>query len=385
MVRDIRTIKKINRTVTIIELCQWIFVFLLILATPPDILYNKYITLSVVISLSFLYNINIFYSICSAGKERHIMGRGSGSHGGGGHSGGRSFGGRGAGGFGGGGAGGPGFGGPPPGGPHIPRWGGPRRGWGGPIFSGGFFGWGGPGRRGGGCSTVIILLIFVLIAFSRLGPGGGSSSDSTKVAPSRTERTAVTGTDTYGEWYLDELGFIRHDEDLTDGLKYFYSRTGIQPYVMLLEYDGSLWDNGRWNESAAEKYLAQVYKNTFTDNGHMILAYFACENDSEDMDGTFYIYYGSAAYSVMDAEAETIFWSYFDMNYNNLDLSIAEFIGTTFHETADNIMHIEGGGNGSLIKAAAIFAVICVVVIIAGIIVAKRSGRKEQEDYDSQQ
>ena len=152
---------------------------------------------------------------------------------------------------------------------------------------------------------------------------------------------------------------------------------------MLLRYDESIWPNGNWSETEAEDYLAQVYKDTFSDNGHMILAYFACENDSEDMDGMFYIYYGSAAYSIMDAEAETIFWSYFDMNYNNLDLSIAEFIGQTFEETADNIMHIESSGNNTLLKAAAIFAVICVVVIVAGIVIAKRAGRKDSEDFNT--
>lgn len=305
------------------------------------------------------------------------MGRGGGSHGGGGHSGGRSFGGRSGGGFGGGGRGpgsfgGPGFGGPSPGGPYF---GGPRRRWGGPVFHGGFFGWGGPGRRGGiGCFSLIVLFILVIGLFQDLT---GPSQDS-EIAVSRTERTAVTGTSTYADWYMDELGFIDHDTNLTDGLKYFYSQTGIQPYVMLMEYDPSIWINGEWNEDAAEEYLAQVYDETFSDNGHMIFAYFACENDSEDMDGIFYLYYGSAAYSIMDSEAETIFWSYFDMNYNNLDLSIAEFIGQTFRQTADNIMHISSSENNTLVTAAVVFAVICVIVIIIGLIVIKKTNRREE-------
>lgn len=313
------------------------------------------------------------------------MGRGGGSHGGGGHSGGRSFGGRSGGGFGGGpgpgsGPGGPGFGGPGFGGPGFggPVFGGPRRRWGGPIFLGG--GWGGPGRRGGcGCSAAILIII-LLIFFSIFIPNSGSVQNTQEITVSRTERTAVTGTETYGEWYLDEMGFIDHDTDLTDGLKYFYSQTGIQPYVMLLDYDTSFWNNGKWNETAAEEYLAQVYNDTFSDNGHLIFAYFACENDSEDMDGTFYFYYGSAAYSIMDDEAETIFWSYFDMNYNDLDQSIAEFIGQTFRETADNIMHNGiDGGNFSLMRTVAIFVAICVVVIFLGILVLKRTNRKEDE------
>lgn len=295
------------------------------------------------------------------------MGRGGGSHGGGGHFGGRSFGGRSGGGFSGGGS---------PGGPHF---GGPRGRWGGPVFHWGFPGWGGPGRRGGtGCFSLIVLLIVVIGLFNQLFPGG--SSQDPEIAVSRTERTPVSGTISYADWYLDELGFIDHDTDLTDGLKYFYSQTGIQPYIVLLQYDPSVWTDGKWDETAAEEYLAQMYHETFSDNGHLIFAYFACENDSEDMDGTFYLYYGSAAYSIMDDEAETIFWSYFDMNYNNLDLSIAEFMGRTFRQTADNIMHISTTEDNSntFVTICAAFAVVCVIVIIAGIIVFYKMNRKEE-------
>lgn len=305
------------------------------------------------------------------------MGRGGGSHGGGGHSGGRSFGGRSGGGFSGGRGsghpgGGPGFGGPGFRGPRRPGFG--------PVFhGGGFYRWGGPRRGGSGCSLFIIILIIVLFFGSRMFPAIHSSQNNTEVTVSRTERTKVTGTSTYKDWYVDELNFIDHAADLTDGLKHFYSRTGIQPYVMLLDYDPSVWSGGKWNETAGEKYLAQVYEDTFSDNGHMILAYFSCENDSEDMDGTFYLYYGSAAYSVMDAEAETIFWSYFDMNYNDLDLSISEFIGETFEETADNIMHAGSSEKSGLLKTVVIFSVVCITVIAIAVIVVKKTNKKSEQ------
>ena len=149
------------------------------------------------------------------------MGRGGGSHGGGGHSGGRSFGGRSGGGFGGirgggRGPGGPGFGGPGFGGPGGwgPRWGGPRRGWGRfPYFREAVSEGGGPG----GCSTVYSLVVVILAIVSAIAPDLGSSRQDIEVTVSRTERTAVTGTNTYGDWYLDELGYIDHDTDLTDG------------------------------------------------------------------------------------------------------------------------------------------------------------------------
>ena len=260
------------------------------------------------------------------------MGRGGGSHGGGGHSGGRSFGGRSGGGFGGGGRrSGPGFGGPGFGGPGFggPGFGGmppgrpPRRHFGfGPFFPGPRR-WGGP-RRGGGCSVTILVFIILLCIFGFLVQNSSTRQDP-EITVSRTERTAVTGTVTSKDWYLDELGYIRHDTDLTDGLKYFYSKTGIQPYVMLLDYDPSLWPDGQWSENAAE----------------------------------------------------TIFWSYFDRNYNNLDLSIAEFLGQTFRETADNIMHT-GSGTPSLMQVIVIFSIVCIIVIIAAVIVVRNLRSKKE-------
>lgn len=298
------------------------------------------------------------------------MGRGSGGggHAGGGHSGGHSFGGRSGGGF----SGGSGFGGPRGGGPggfgrgpvppppRGPRW----------------FGFG-PRNYGGGCVRPLAFLIILLIIAANSVFTNYDSGSST-VEQSDTERTAYTGTETYDSWYIDEMNFIDHDSDLTDGLKYFYSKTGIQPYVMILDYDSAIWPNGTWSETEAESYLADFYNETFSDNGHMILAYFACENDSEDMDGTFYIYYGSGAYSVMDDEAETIFWSYFDMNYDNLDLSIAEFIGNTFEETADNIMHVDDGMSIRNIIVFGGIAIVIILVIVAFIV--KKIMKKDEEE-----
>lgn len=71
---------------------------------------------------------------------------------------------------------------------------------------------------------------------------------------------------------------------------------------------------------------------------------------------------------------------HFDMNYNDLDQSIAEFIGQTFRETADNIMHTSPSErNFSLMRIVTIFLMICVVVIFIGILVLKRTNRKEDD------
>lgn len=265
------------------------------------------------------------------------------------------------------------------------RWYRPR-----PMSSGRFYGGGRSSGKGCGCLSVFAVIFLVLCIISVIIPRGSDTDRPDKldgIAVTATERTKVSDTVAYKDWYVDQLGWIDHEKDLTDGLKYFYSQTGIQPYVMLLSYDPSFWVDGQWQESAANEYLAQTYASTFSDNGHMILAYFACENDTEDMDGTFYIYYGSSAYSVMDSEAESIFWSYFEMYYNDLDMSIPEFIGTAFRNTADNIMHTGAASpidtSSPMWIAGKIGAVLLFLALIFLIIRAMRSRRqRNSEEYE---
>lgn len=302
------------------------------------------------------------------------MGRGSGgaSHGGGGHSGGHSMGGRSGGGYSGSGLGGASRGRSSGGSSgyhhhhhhyHTPMYGGfyPR--------GGAYRGNNGAGC-GGGCLSSLLVFVLVLIILPAVMRTNSNVNHNSKTEASATQRTAIEGTKTYGEWYRDDLNYIEHAADLEDGLKYFYSKTGIQPYVLFMDYDSSFWKNGSWDEKAAEPYLAQIYQDTFNDNGHMILAYFACENDSKDLDGTFYLYYGSSAFSIMDKEAESIFWSYFDANYDNLDYSIAEFMGKSFRQTADNIMHIDNGSNTRILITIVIAGII-VIFVVAGILISK--------------
>lgn len=232
----------------------------------------------------------------------------------------------------------------------------------------------------------VIMLIVVLSSFQSCGRHDDrnyGSSETKSVEPSATKREAVTGTTTYDAWYVDELNYIHHTDDLTKGLKYFYSKTGIQPYVLLLDYDGSFWKNGNWDEDAATDYLADVYKNTFSDNGHLILAYFACENDTEDaLDGMFYFYYGSSAFTIMDREAEDIFWSYFDINYDNLDLNTGQFISASFEQTADNIMHIEKSNAPTILIILGVVLIFVLVILLLNKYLGKTKRTQEQAEAE---
>lgn len=288
--------------------------------------------------------------------------------GGGGRSGGPGFGG----GFGGGGGrpgggfgGGPGFGGgghhggpghgpdhgPGPGGGPQPHGGWGGFGWGGfgPTFYFGPRRGGGPGPGGGcgsgcagGCGSVLLGLIIVLLlavvlssnaCSSALGGGYGSgygssgysqTSSSSATVREKLSSSAVTKT----AWYTDEDGeWVSSEARLTDGLSYFYEKTGVQPYIYILK-NGTTTSTDELTEKSRE-----LYGQLFTDEGHFLLVF------CDDGQGSFNCGYtmGSAASSVIDSEALDIISDALIDAYNTASTD-EEVFSDAFRNAADQMM-----------------------------------------------
>lgn len=312
-------------------------------------------------------------------------GRGSGGFSGGGFGGGNHSGGSFGGGFGGGhpgGFGGPGGGHrpPPPPPPHHHHHHRPVIFYGG---GGGYYGNGGYRGGGAGCGTavavfiVIIAFVFILSTFSL--------SVSDREPSNTTQRTPLSSEVNMTEWYADEIGWVSSPNVMIQGLEDFYHETGIQPYVLFVKYDSSLWnDDGTLNPAEATEYLEEVYKTTFSDEAHFIFAYFQCENDSRDeMDGEFRYLSGYSADTIMDNEAIDVLWGFFETNYNDLSLSMEKMISKTFSETAERIMSAPTNGWDFL----RIFVVIIGLVIIAVVVylIIKNNNKRKKEKAEETQ
>lgn len=289
------------------------------------------------------------------------MGRaGGGFSGGGRSSGGFSGGGRSSGGFSGGGrsggfSGGPSRGGgsfggyrprpaPPPPRPGVGGWG---WGWGLPrtrtviINNSGGGGYGGgpaggppPPERQNGClsvaltaALVVIVLCIILVVMGSFD-GGGSS-----ISPSTVEREplpidSVNETD----YYTDQLGWIVDRGELVSGMRNFYRRTGVQPYLYLT---GTV--DGSTSPTAQElgDYAARLYDRLFTDEAHFLVVY-------QEFDGSYAVGYtvGSQAQTILDGEALGIFRDYLDRYYYESDLSDEEYFGMVFQKTGERIMTV---------------------------------------------
>lgn len=346
------------------------------------------------------------------------MGGGGGSHGGGGHSGGgfsgshhsgggfsggghsgggRMGGGRSGsgrmgggpsggsmgGGFGGprGGMGGPGYG-PGPGGPRPPR--GPYGPGPGPRPPRGRYGMGyGPGpRRRGSCFSYFVTLIIVFVILIVIAFGGHSSSGSydssysSTVAQSTVERTKLNSSNlVLTDYYTDDAGIIDNASELESGMKTFYQKTGVQPYLYITQdVDGDTTPDDSTLEAKAEA----LYSELFTDECHYLLLFVAnvdLEDAGEDYLG--YSVIGHEAATVIDDEADTIIASYIQSNYYNSNLDWEQVFSNAFRDAGTSIMTVYTSPMVYIVVIAGVVAVVFIGYKWWG---KKRQAKKEEEE-----
>lgn len=184
------------------------------------------------------------------------------------------------------------------------------------------------------------------------------------------------------EWYEDRIGWVSNKSTLISGLEDFYKATGVQPYVLLVPYSNQYWNGSTLNATKADSYLEEVYDEKFTDEAHFIFAYFQCSNDSRnEMDGEFRYLSGYAADSIMDSEAISILWGYFEKHYYNTSLSMEKMIANTFSDTAKSIMSKSTNGWDFAKTFAVVVTIIIVVIIIYYILKNKNQREREKEKY----
>lgn len=134
-------------------------------------------------------------------------------------------------------------------------------------------------------------------------------------------------------YYTDESMWIENKTVLTEGLKYFYAKTGVQPYVYITDtINGSNYPS--WDD--LENFTNTLYDELFTDEAHILLVFF------EYSPGDYMDYYvtGTQARTVIDTEAGDILLDYIDKNYYDSTLSEEQMFSNSFKDAADRIMDV---------------------------------------------
>lgn len=251
--------------------------------------------------------------------------------------------------------------------------------YGGPHYHSGGYGY---GYGHSSSSSWVSILIFFIIIIIIISINSSLISNSTKVPKNTTQRVALNGVVSKTDWYEDNIGWITSKNTLISGLEEFYKKTGIQPYVLFVPYSAEYWSGNDINATKADAYLEKVYSEKFTDEAHFIFAYFQCKNDSKsEMDGEFRYLSGYSADTIMDNEAISILWGYFEKNYYNTSLSIEKMISNTFSETAESIMSKPTNGWDFAIILIIVIVIILIIVFVYKMVKSKHQREKEKEKF----
>lgn len=238
---------------------------------------------------------------------------------------------------------------------------------------------GGKGNKGyvGIIIAYVCLCIFGVVFLCLFMKSGDSAIERSTV---RREALSSDMCDEYGSWYVDNWGdwidTAKKEKTLEEGLEYFYDKTGVQPYLIIMGEEGKDYVS----EGSIEKFSQSLYDDLFGDDGgHIIVVFREYPNSSSNF--ICGVYAGSDAETVMDEQAREIFLDYIDYCYANESYDDAEFFANAFIKSADRIMKKQLSTTQVLVIIAVVFVLAAGGITIALIIkIRKEKAAKQNAD-----
>lgn len=223
----------------------------------------------------------------------------------------------------------------------------------------------------------MVLVIGVLISFIA-GSFIGLFS-STPTSSSGTHEPISSGIVQETAYYEDQSGdWVYDSSKMEEGLRYFYEKTNVQPYVIILA-NGSMTSTSELGDYAAERY-----DELFDDEGHFLLVF--CDDGSGGFNCGYAV--GTAAATVMDSSSISELQSQLNYSYTYA-ASDEEVFSDAFRATAQNIMKVDSSllgvdlGTNVTVIGCGISAVAAVMVGLKGRAEQKREKeRLEQEKFE---
>lgn len=216
-------------------------------------------------------------------------------------------------------------------------------------------------------SLIVFAFIIIVLLLSLIAPMGSSYRSITSSTVNREPLPAGSVVET--EYYTDTAGWISNPIELEKGMKYFYQKTGIQPYVYITEeVDGSRSPS----DEQMEAFASSLYDELFTDEAHLLLLF-------QDADGYYFpwVITGAQAKQVADEEAVTILFDYIDRYYYDSSLSSEAFFSKTFQSTADRMM---SKTVNPLVVIVICFSAIIIIAIAANVISRVLKHKREADE-----
>lgn len=216
----------------------------------------------------------------------------------------------------------------------------------------------------GGVLSILLAIIVIVIGLIAARPNIQQST----IERSKLDSSLCTKVDT---WYQDDIDWIHDEKTLLKGLKAFYDKTGVQPYLWITD---NINGKAKPNTSDFETALKSKYSELFKDEGHVIVCFM---ESSPSVYATYY-WAGSAAKGVIDDEAGEILLDVIDSKYTS-DLSDEEMLSKSFSDAATRMMKVGRTTKQYIILAVAVVTGLGIVVGFIFLLKAKRKSDAEKE------
>jgi hypothetical protein len=217
----------------------------------------------------------------------------------------------------------------------------------------------------GGTLSIVLAIIVIVAGLIAVRPNIQQST----VERSKLDSSLCTKVDT---WYQDDINWIHDEKTLLKGLKTFYDKTGVQPYLWITD---NINGKAKPNTSDFETALKSKYSELFKDEGHVIVCFM---ESSPSVYATYY-WAGSAAKGVIDDEAGEILLDVIDSKYTS-DLSDEEMFSKSFSDAATRMMKVGRTTKQYIILAVAVIAGLGIIVGFIFLLKAKRKSDAEEAE-----
>lgn len=217
----------------------------------------------------------------------------------------------------------------------------------------------------GGTLSIVLAIIVIVAGLIAARPNIQQST----VERSKLDSSLCTKVDT---WYQDDINWIHDEKTLLKGLKTFYDKTGVQPYLWITD---NINGKAKPNTSDFEAALKSKYSELFKDEGHVIVCFM---ESSPSVYATYY-WAGSDAKGVIDDEAGEILLDVIDSKYTS-DLSDEEMFSKSFSDAAIRMMKVGRTTKQYIILAVAVIAGLGIIVGFIFLLKAKRKSDAEEAE-----
>lgn len=229
------------------------------------------------------------------------------------------------------------------------------------------------------CSVAALIIVLIIVFVV-------NSGDMDSVQKSTMERHPIAASqcEKISEWYEDNMSdkWIHNSSTLINGLDHFYDKTGIQPYVVIVESIDGI--DGCPTDTEFTNYLKDVYDDKMPDGGHLVIGVF--DNSAfypDDYDWGFGCYAGKDAEAVMDTEAREILIDYLEHYYTMDNLTDEEFLAKAVSDTGDKIMTVDKIKSSNVKTIVVVLASLAAVIAVVIFFIRRKKLKAEQAKADA--